>query len=148
VSARPAGSARSIVGTLQAGTTVCGWTEFETRRASFTEPVRQFVADISRGYPYLLDADRSPVETVGDQLVTVMAECCQMRCPTWRRPATLRGWTGGLISASTPISICGSERAYDDYGAQVGAPYGSVLLSHDSAAELSPLPSSSIVRCL
>lgn len=69
-SARPAGSARSIVGTLQAGTTICGWTEFETRRASFTEPVRQVVADISRGYPYVLAAGGSPVETVGDQLVT------------------------------------------------------------------------------
>lgn len=67
----PAGAERSIVGTIQAGTTVCGWTEMgRAGRASFTEPVRQVVADIGRGYPYVLDMDGSPVTADGDRLTT------------------------------------------------------------------------------
>lgn len=68
--APPAGSERSIMGTIEGGSIVCGWTEVEHGRlASFTEPVRQVVADLGKGYPYVVEGDGASVTAADGRLV-------------------------------------------------------------------------------
>jgi hypothetical protein len=58
----PRGVRRQVVGWLvgdDSQTYICGWTEHDARRASFTEPLDQVVSDIGMGYTYDAEVDGS-----------------------------------------------------------------------------------------
>lgn len=67
----PAGDQRLIEGALGHGRTLVGWTERDGNRSAFTEPVEQVVADVRRGYAYLVTVDGRPcpVQLEGGGLV-------------------------------------------------------------------------------
>jgi hypothetical protein len=49
----PIGEHRAVVGSIEDGSVICGYTRLNDRsRQSFTEPLPQVVADVSRGFSY------------------------------------------------------------------------------------------------
>jgi hypothetical protein len=87
----PAGVSREVVGIIEAGTVICGWTQSqEGRTASFTEEVNQVVTDIRLGYRYY-SAERGVLreeegQLVGDDgipLVPTLVDLSSSTDPPW-----------------------------------------------------------------